>query len=66
MTILLNGSRYDAPAGTDLAALIRTLGLGDSRLAAEINGRILPRDRHAGTVLAEGDRVEIVRFVGGG
>jgi len=65
VTIILNGESRELAAGTTLAALIETLKLS-GRLAAECNGEIVPRSAHATTVLVDGDRVEIVRAIGGG
>lgn len=65
VTIILNGENRDIPAGTTVAALIDMLNLS-GRLAAERNGEIVPRSAHATTILLEGDRVEIVRAIGGG
>ena len=65
VTIILNGENRDIPAGTTVAALIDMLKLS-GRLAAERNGEIVPRSAHATTILVEGDRVEIVRAIGGG
>lgn len=62
----INGEphRFDAPL--DVAGLLETLALGGRKVAVERNGEIVPRSRHAGTVLADGDRLEIVVAVGGG
>ena len=66
MDIQLNGeSRMCAP-GTTIATLLQSEGLAERRVAVEINGEIVPRSRHAGVVLSEGDRIEIVVAVGGG
>jgi thiamine biosynthesis protein ThiS len=64
--ILLNGEAREIPEGTSIAALLRTLNLSGSRVAVEWNREVIPRDRHDAAVLREGDRVEVVRFVGGG
>jgi sulfur carrier protein len=65
VTIILNGETRELPTGTSVATLIEMLKLS-GRLAAERNGEIVPRSAHASTILAEGDRVEIVRAIGGG
>ncbi len=49
-----------------LSDLVRELSLEPSRIAIEVNQRVIRRDQWAGTALAEGDRIEIVHFVGGG
>ena len=54
-----------ADRGT-VTALLEVLGLGATLVAVERNGEIIPRARHASTELAEGDKLEVVHFVGGG
>jgi sulfur carrier protein len=49
-----------------LAALIESLGMKSDRVAVELNREIAPRDRWSQIALKEGDRLEIVHFVGGG
>jgi thiamine biosynthesis protein ThiS len=66
MRILLNGLNRDFPDGQTLRELLESLGLSPERVAVERNGAIVPRDRYADSVLAEGDRLEVVQFVGGG
>jgi sulfur carrier protein len=66
MTIVVNGETRSVTAGTTVAALIAELGFGDRRVAVECNREVVPRARHATIVLAEGDRLEVVTFVGGG
>lgn len=66
MNIEVNGEARDVPAGTTVRALLETLGLGDTLVAVERNREIIPRARHTETEVAEGDRLEIVHFVGGG
>ncbi len=64
--VVINGESRTVTAGTTVAALIAELGLGDRRVAVERNREVVPRAEHATTVLAAGDRVEVVTFVGGG
>ncbi len=66
MTVRLNGQERECPEGTSIAALLQALGLSAARVAVERNGAIVSRDRFSDTVLAEGDRLEVVQFVGGG
>jgi sulfur carrier protein len=54
------------PARTTLAGLIETMGMKPDRVAIELNRDIVPRDRWPETPLKDGDRLEIVHFVGGG
>jgi thiamine biosynthesis protein ThiS len=55
-----------AVAATTILALVEELGLDVRKVAVERNLEIVPRSLHATTSLAEGDRVELVQFVGGG
>ena len=49
-----------------MADYLTRSGLGESRVAVELNGEIVPRGKYAETILQDGDKVEIVHFVGGG
>jgi thiamine biosynthesis protein ThiS len=62
----VNGEKRELSEGTTVAQLVELLALGRLRVAVERNFEIVPRDRHATTVLADGDRLEVVTFVGGG
>lgn len=69
MKLRINGEQQDfsGPAGPfTLAALVEILGMKADRVAVELNREIVPRDRWTETTLDEGDRLEIVHFVGGG
>jgi thiamine biosynthesis protein ThiS len=66
MTIVLNGEPKEIPADSTVAALLEELGLTPERLAIEVNRRIVRRADWHSTTLAEGDKVEVVHFVGGG
>ena len=66
MNVIINGeTRVLAPVET-LAALVEQLGMKSDRVAIELNRDIVPRERWAQTPLKDGDRLEIVHFVGGG
>ncbi len=54
------------PAEFTLTALIESLNMKPDRVAVELNRDIVPRDRWPETMLKDGDRLEIVHFVGGG
>jgi sulfur carrier protein len=54
------------PAELTLTALIESLNMKSDRVAIELNREIAPRDRWPQTLLKDGDRLEIVHFVGGG
>ena len=69
MKLQINGDERDfseLPASLTLAALVEKLGMKPDRVAVELNHDIVPRDRWAATLLQEGDRLEVVHFVGGG
>ena len=66
MNIILNGQAHTLSDNTPLAQLIDSLGLTGKRIAIELNNTIVPRSTHSTTMLAEGDRVEIVHAIGGG
>jgi sulfur carrier protein len=67
MKLQINGEErtFDPPVST-LAALVETLGMKSDRVAIELNRDIVPRDRWAETILNDGDKLEMVHFVGGG
>jgi sulfur carrier protein len=64
--VVINGQPRTIEDGTTVSGLLVELGLGERRVAVERNREIVPRAEHATTVLAAGDRVELVTFVGGG
>jgi sulfur carrier protein len=64
--IVLNGEPRTAPEGQTVLDLLRELELDPSRVAIEIDRRILKQPLWPGTVLRAGAEVEIVQFVGGG
>lgn len=66
MTVTLNGAARDLPDGTALLELIAQLGLRPGSVVVERNGEALPRSEMDGVVLADGDRLELVRAVAGG
>lgn len=66
MEIIINGETWTLPAPLSVAALLDLRNLAGKRVAVERNGGIVPKSRHAETLLATGDRIEIVVAVGGG
>jgi thiamine biosynthesis protein ThiS len=66
MKIVLNGRETAVSEGATIAALLGSLELPPLRVAVERNREVVPRHRYPEVELEEGDRVEIVRFVGGG
>ena len=65
-TIVLNGESRSTTEGQTVAQLIHELGLDSRNVAVERNREVVPRAEHGQTVLAEGDQLEVVTFVGGG
>lgn len=65
MRIQVNGEPREVVAETVLA-LVEELGLNVRKVAVERNLEIVPRSLHGSTSVAEGDRFEVVQFVGGG
>ncbi len=66
MRIQVNGLDHDLPGPTTLAGLVERLGLDARKIAIERNLEIVPRSTYGDTALTEGDKLEIVNFVGGG
>jgi thiamine biosynthesis protein ThiS len=65
MNLIINGASQVSLADT-LSALVDQLGMKSDRVAIELNREIVPREEWEHTRLADGDRLEIVHFVGGG
>ena len=66
MEITVNGEPQPLADAFSVAKLLEIRGLAGKRVAVERNGEIVPRGRHAETLLAAGDQIEIVVAVGGG
>jgi len=66
MTLQINGELKTFDSALTLAELIESLGMKSDRVAVELNREIAPRASWAETQLKDGDRLEIVHFVGGG
>lgn len=66
MVILLNGEEHTLPDNSTAADLVRSLQLGERRIAMEINLEIVPRSSYRSHQLHDGDRIEIVHAIGGG
>jgi sulfur carrier protein len=64
--VRVNGERRAMQNGATVRTLIEELGFGQKRVAVEINLEVVPRSRHAEHLLADGDVIEVVSFVGGG
>jgi sulfur carrier protein len=66
MTLTINGATREFNSASSLSALLIQLNLKFDRIAVELNRELIPRDRWDATQLADGDKLEIVHFVGGG
>ena len=66
VTLTINGEDREFSSPSTVASLLAELGLKSDRVAVELNRDLLPRDRWNDTPLNDGDKLEIVHFVGGG
>ncbi|MDA1101882.1 MAG: sulfur carrier protein ThiS [Proteobacteria bacterium] len=66
MHVVINGENREIPPSLSVAALLQDLGLDASKIALERNLEILPRSAYNNTMMSDGDRLEIVHFIGGG
>ncbi|MDY0227420.1 MAG: sulfur carrier protein ThiS [Desulfomicrobium apsheronum] len=66
MHITVNGRTQDMESGQTLHGLILSMNLDPSVVVAELNQSIVPGDKFASTSLYDGDRLELLSFVGGG
>jgi thiamine biosynthesis protein ThiS len=66
MNLTVNGEERSFAALGSLLDLVAELGLDARKVAVERNLEIVPRSAYGRTALADGDRIEIVHFIGGG
>jgi len=66
MKITVNGQPRDVAAGTTVDGLLALLGVPRQYTAVAVNREITPKSAYAAVELSEGDRVEVVRPMGGG
>ncbi|PYV98243.1 MAG: thiamine biosynthesis protein ThiS [Acidobacteria bacterium] len=66
MKLQINGDVRDFPEPLSLQGLIQQLGMKPDRVAVELNREIVSRENWKSTALSDGDRLEVVHFVGGG
>lgn len=66
MIVICNGEPRETVSGMTLATLLDDLGIVDGHLAVEVNLEVVPRAEHPDFVLHDGDRLEVVKLVGGG
>ena len=64
--IQLNGDTYEINDGTNLNELLNKLKIQKNKVAIEVNGEIVEKNKYPNLILNKGDKVEIVQFIGGG
>ena len=64
--IQLNGNSYEINNGTNLNELLNKLKIQKNKIAIEVNGEIVEKTKYPNLILNKGDKVEIVKFIGGG
>ena len=64
--IQLNGDLYEINNGTNLNELLNKLKIQKNKVAIEVNGQIVEKDKYSNLTLNKDDKVEIVHFIGGG
>ena len=64
--IQLNGDPYEINGRTNLNELLNKLKIQKNKVAIEVNGEIIQKDKYQNLVLRKDDKVEIVHFIGGG
>ena len=64
--IQLNGDSYEISKGTNLNELLNKLKIRKNKVAIEVNGEIIEKNKYPNLILSKGDKVEIVKFIGGG
>ena len=64
--IQLNGSPYEINTETNLNQLLNKLKIKKTKVAIEVNGIIVEKNKYPKVILNKGDKVEIVHFIGGG
>ncbi len=66
MKLTINGEDREFGSISAVSSLLEQLGMKADRVAVELNRELIPRERWDATQLADGDKLEIVHFVGGG
>ena len=64
--IQLNGANYEINNGTNLSELLNKLKIHKNKVAIEVNGEIIEKNKYPDLILSKDDKVEIVHFIGGG
>lgn len=66
MKLRVNGEDHDLPDGIDVRGLVEALGAHPDGVAVAVNGEVVPRGQQRERALRDGDKVEVIRAVGGG
>ena len=66
MNLIINGQDRHFGSALTISSLVERLGMKPDRVAVELNRELVHRDRWSSTQLSDGDKLEIVHFVGGG
>ena len=66
VTVTINGETRHLGGPVSVSVLLSGMGLDPAKIAVERNHEVVPRSQYEGTMVAEGDRLEIVQFIGGG
>jgi sulfur carrier protein len=66
MNVMVNGTPMELPDGLTIEELLMRLGVRREYTAVALNREVMPKHQYAGSVLRDGDKVEIVRPMGGG
>tara|TARA_B100002052_G_scaffold152108_1_gene138768 strand:+ start:183 stop:401 length:219 start_codon:yes stop_codon:yes gene_type:complete len=64
--IQLNGDELEINGGSNLNELLNKLKIEKNKVAIEVNGEIVEKNRYSNLILIDNDKVEIVHFIGGG
>ena len=64
--IQLNGDSFEINNGTNLNELLNKLKIKKNKVAIEVNGNIIEKNKYSNLILNKNDKVEIVHFIGGG
>ena len=64
--IQLNGNSFEIKRGANLNELLNKLKIQKNKVAIEVNGEIVEKNKYPNLILSKDDKVEIVKFIGGG
>lgn len=66
MKVFINGEEKMVESGVTLTGLLSELGVSETRIAVELNEAVIRRRDWESTPVSDGDKIEVVHFVGGG